>query len=772
MGQTQSAPHAPQQQQNGYMPQQHARPPPSSGQYAQQQQYLAGTAHAGPSQASRPAMQPLRPPSAHQKQTSQPGIVHSQQGPYPLASAQSRSAPQANVSLAPVQPPPPQQTQATGSQQSSQNALPTPPPTAHPGGGGARMLTIQEASNMVAYNALQPLRSSLAESLTAAHNRFADEYSRLHSLLVNSEGRFQAVLAKCSSLQQDCARLTVERDAAIKVAQQFKKDKESAIEEMQKMNVNLPKLLIEYFELKSDHALLQQEMATVKEENAQLREKAQANPTPIYTYEPVFSAPASPVEQKVKLEKSPLIVKRERPSAPESPSSDPDAAFAVELAQQHEQRKRKQRDIDELQDLLRQTEAFSDLPMLPLMQSTSYLPPTPTSPLPHSFPANHIPAASSSEAPANPNGNQPDASSVAVKPEQCEAKLHFGIPDLDNANISGELDIIDLTEADSSPMQLTSDLPPLSRRAQADVDSVRKHVLPTEEEDESEQPNKRQRTDDGELATRPEPVDADMKIDDAQPAGSVDVVVPSFADVKQPVGVSGAALTPSSSSAEPATNQRSATLRISTGVDAAVRPMSDVKPEPNPHVEPRTESAAPAGASLLPLTVSPASIEPTPLPSAAARPIVVIPAVPAPSAATVPGTPQPTQTQSPIAASPSIVSLPSSSSAPQHPPRVVVRALPAKGLGVAHIPLMYDNVRNKLYCRVCVARSKNFNTPVTTLPEDADWPTLRGHYEKEHPASCERLVVMTPEQIRTKKAENDSKKVPFPFVTKKRKSAP
>ncbi len=341
--------------------------------------------------------------------------------------------------------------------------------------------------------------------------------------------------------------------------------------------------------------------------------------------------------------------------------------------------------------------------MLPLMQSTSYLPPTPTSPLPHSFPANHIPAVSSSVAPANTNGKQPDASSVAVKPEQCEATLHFGIPDLDNANISGELDIIDLTEADSSPMQLTSDLPPLSRRAQADVDSIRKHVLPTDEEKESEQPNKRQRTDDGELATRPEPVDADMKIDDAQPAGSVDVVVPSSADVKQPVGVSGAALTPSSSSAEPATNQRSATLRISTGVDAAVRPMSDVKPEPNPHVEPRTESAAPAGASLPPLTVSPASIEPPPLPSAAAvRPIVVIPAVPAPSAATVPGTPQPTQTQSPIAAGPPNLSLPSSSSAARLPPPVVVRALPAKGLGVAHIPLMYDNVRNKLYCRVCV----------------------------------------------------------------------
>ena len=72
---------------------------------------------------------------------------------------------------------------------------------------------------------------------------------------------------------------------------------------------------------------------------------------------------------------------------------------------------------------------------------------------------------------------------------------------------------------------------------------------------------------------------------------------------------------------------------------------------------------------------------------------------------------------------------------------------------------------------------------MTVFPEDADWTALRAHYEQEHPAACEKLVTMSPEQIREKKAENEyrkdseakenegrKEKVPFPF--KKRKTAP
>ena len=88
------------------------------------------------------------------------------------------------------------------------------------------------------------------------------------------------------------------------------------------------------------------------------------------------------------------------------------------------------------------------------------------------------------------------------------------------------------------------------------------------------------------------------------------------------------------------------------------------------------------------------------------------------------------------------------------------------------------------------ARSKKFDTTMTVFPEDADWTALRAHYEQEHPAACEKLVTMSPEQIREKKAENEyrkdneakkeneskkenevrKEKVPFPF--KKRKTAP
>ncbi|KAI0688362.1 hypothetical protein C8T65DRAFT_674543 [Cerioporus squamosus] len=745
MGNAQSAPHAPQQQ-NGYMPQQHARPPPSGGQYPQGQ-YGSSTAHAGPSQTSRSAapMQHPQPPSCHNRQTSHPGGVHPPQGPRPIASAQSRSAPQANASTGPVPASSTQQPHATGSQQPSSESLPTPPPTAHPDSGGAKLMTIQDASHVAALNALKPLRDSIAESLGVAHKRVAEEYARLHVTLVTSENRLRTVMAKCVSLQQDIARLTVERDAAIKVADQFKKDKEAAVDEMQKMNTNLPKLVVEYYELKSDHALLQQEMAAVKEENAQLREKAQAKPTPVYTYESVFSAPDSPAEQKVKLEKSPLVVKRERQSAPDSPQSDPDAAFAVELAQQHEQRKRKQRDIDELMELLRQSESI-DLPVLPSLPSASYLPPTPTSPLTQSFPSCPTSAASSSTTPTDSDPSDA-SSSLAVKAEQREATLHFGISDLERADVSGELEIIDLTCTDSSPMQLTSDLPPFSRRVQEDVHPDRKRVLAAEE-NESDQPSKKQRmeaAEEGELA------DEEMNMDDAQPAANVDVA-PS--------------ITLSSTHSE----MRSAEVPAATPTASSeVKPVPDSEPRSGAHMEIQAKPIAQV-ASQPPLTVMPASIELPPPPPAPARPTVPLPSAAMPPAM-VSSTPRPTPTHSPTVADLSNLSLPSSSSAVQLPPPVVVRASSAKGLGVMHIPLMYDNIRDKLHCKVCVARSKSFsNFPVTILPEDADWPTLRGHYESEHPAACDKLVKMSPEQIRMKKAENDGKKVPFPF--KKRKSAP
>ena len=68
-----------------------------------------------------------------------------------------------------------------------------------------------------------------------------------------------------------------------------------------------------------------------------------------------------------------------------------------------------------------------------------------------------------------------------------------------------------------------------------------------------------------------------------------------------------------------------------------------------------------------------------------------------PSSIEIPQAPQPTRTQSDHN-----LSLPSSLSAVQLPLPVVVKIKPAKELGLTHLPLMYENRNDKLYCRLCV----------------------------------------------------------------------
>ncbi|RPD55138.1 hypothetical protein L226DRAFT_574847 [Lentinus tigrinus ALCF2SS1-7] len=725
------------------MPQQYVQARQGSGQFAPQPGTTAGPPRTVPTQASQP-------PSSSHRQTSHSSAAPPPQDPRTIALGSS---------AAPA-PAPTQQPQASTPQPSTSDSLPTPPPTAHANPGGTKIPTLEEAATMAAMRVLKPFRDSFAESLAAAHKSFASEFSGLHNLIMLSDNRFRAAVAHCTSLQKECARVTAERDAAVKFAEQLKKDKESAIEAMQKMNTNLPKLVVEYYELKSDHAELQRKMAALEEENAQLREKAQGKSSPVYSYESVFAAPASPVEQKVKLED---VVKQERSSPPDSPSSDIDAAFAAELAQEHQLRKRRQRDIDELKDILQQGESL-DLPILSSIPSTSYVPPTPISPLIPSFPPDTAPVASTSAAPSNSTTS--DASSLAVKAEQCDAMPHSGIPDLTHLDLSGELDIIDLTATDTSPMQLTSDLPPLSRRVHEVVDIDRKRVLAAEEND-SEQPSKKQRTDEGVQA---ELADADTNMVDVQPTVSVDVSTTGSQSTDAEMQPAEVPATPPPAASFSRPEVQTAEEADPSTVGTSTTGVDDLPMEAKTELAPEVAAPLPSlSASSPPL---PTPVSPPPHPSAPLQPVPALDSVPAPSPITVPRAPQPTPTQSPIVDGLSSLSLPSSSSTVQLPPPVVVKPQPAKGLSVAHLSLMYETRRDKLYCRVCVARSKKFSTPPTIFPENAGWNVLKGHYENEHPVSCGKLIVMSPEQIREKKAENESKKVPFPFVTKKRKGAP
>lgn len=47
---------------------------------------------------------------------------------------------------------------------------------------------------------------------------------------------------------------------------------------------------------------------------------------------------------------------------------------------------------------------------------------------------------------------------------------------------------------------------------------------------------------------------------------------------------------------------------------------------------------------------------------------------------------------------------------------------------------------------------------MTALDATAPWSEIAGHYEKEHPKSCEKLVNMSAEQIRARKERDDALK--------------
>ena len=75
-------------------------------------------------------------------------------------------------------------------------------------------------------------------------------------------------------MRDELARVCAERDRALERCEQMKKEREAALEDIRRMNENLPKLVVEHYQLKGEHDNLRQELVALKETNAQLREKA------------------------------------------------------------------------------------------------------------------------------------------------------------------------------------------------------------------------------------------------------------------------------------------------------------------------------------------------------------------------------------------------------------------------------------------------------------------------------------------------------------------
>ena len=171
-------------------------------------------------------------------------------------------------------------------------------------------------------------------------------------------------------------------------------------------------------------------------------------------------------------------------------------------------------------------------------------------------------------------------------------------------------------------------------------------------------------------------------------------------------------------------------------------------------------------------TASPASLS-YPKPATLSKPPVAA-QLPEPAAPPPPIVAQPSHPV--LQASLTNLSLPSTSNAVQLPAAVPEAPPPKKKgrLSVAHVPLMYDIKNGKMICRMCryVSRTHRIapapslthaprvfrsarveracaGATSTVLDEaSATWHQIVGHAEAQHPASVERLVTMSQEEIR------------------------
>ncbi|KAI0751829.1 hypothetical protein C8Q80DRAFT_1269005 [Daedaleopsis nitida] len=687
--------------------------------------------------------------------------------------------------------------------------IPTPPPTAPLSSASCRGASdtiyptsqqvhahVAQLSNNTARTVLEPMRQAMCQALTNVHISFTTEYARMHGILLKAEHQvrdahgqcatlereYAALERECVVLKQDCARLRIERDTAIRQGETFKQQQEKALYEMQTMAANVPTLVFEHLKLKTEHAAALQEIGVLKEANATLREKASADtvregrttvgglPTPVASSTDLRDIA---MKDKVKEEapRSPIIIKEESrmATAPDSPSAF-DSECALELAQTHGARKRKLREGDAKSEQCSTVQCSRTPPT-----STSYAPLTPASPLARHKVSLPVPNTTPTPTPAlpatstglqnptfKPAGSCPSFAPVGpasmMKIEEsssANAMPSFAIPELGNVDVSGELEIIDLTQLDSddvvSPMRLTYSFPPFTRRAAGP--KTEQQILPENsiatpapgsvstptESVVQERPTKRQRT-------------VDMDVPPANPKASVIEPLSSTSDsqhVPDPLPRRNDTLEPvelrqtMSPSVEPGEIKCFDGVQLDAMVDkleAAL--LEDESPASGEAPPEKITAALPLQCTGHPHPQSLLQAQPQPSRPNPGRPVLSVS-----TSSTRPRSSAPTS----AAASPPLVTR--KSSLPATLATVGDPAGAPRKLQKAHIPLIYDITGGQLICNACMARYNKYKTPQTVLDAAGSWEEATGHYERQHPAACEKLVAMTPAQLRFRLAE-------------------
>lgn len=215
------------------------------------------------------------------------------------------------------------------------------------------------------------------DGLSRTHQAFADELARLYKMITQRDDALRQVQAQYDVLRSDLTREKALRERAERECEEVRSRKDYAEQESRNMNVHVPRMLKEYFEMRKEREELAQEIAALREANTQLREKAAV--TRVDDAGDVFELPE--VKDLVKTEDRLLASCFTRVKTEHAPKNagdasmdagDHDAEFAqgtspsgltrnwsdvgsVVLATAHEERKRRQRaerDLEAVKSIL------------------------------------------------------------------------------------------------------------------------------------------------------------------------------------------------------------------------------------------------------------------------------------------------------------------------------------------------------------------------------------------------------------------------------------
>ncbi|KAI0368395.1 hypothetical protein BV20DRAFT_460160 [Pilatotrama ljubarskyi] len=193
---------------------------------------------------------------------------HRAQAAQAQAQAQAQAPAQAQAHASQPQPHPQSQPQHQPQSQ------PQADPVSVPSDAALSQLAIPEYANLRTQQLFEPLRKSFYDTLFSSHHAFSAELAHRLSSIAQRDGAIQQLRTRCDALQNALERERALRERAESDCAEVQRRVGQLEEELRAMREHMPRLLVDFYDVRNQRDELLREVQVLREANGLLREKA------------------------------------------------------------------------------------------------------------------------------------------------------------------------------------------------------------------------------------------------------------------------------------------------------------------------------------------------------------------------------------------------------------------------------------------------------------------------------------------------------------------